>query len=295
MAPKLEVELGHVAGGEGHRGGGRLLASSRSRGCRRVRRDDRAAVLAVSIGNVHGTTPRSRASTGPGSIASARRSICPSRCTVRRGCLDADVERAVAAGICKVNVNTRSASARSPSSSGRCPSSPPARAIFDLDASVVAAVAEVVHSEAPTCSPAPGRVADGTGRKGGCGRPSYCIPVMMPTEICRDRRHARRRGPRRRRRFRRLDHVAVLVRDNRQGARRLLGQARAGGRSRRRPRCPARQADLSRCGNAYVQLVEPLDSSTRSSLAARVGQARECITLLRRRQRRGCGQRPQRS
>ncbi len=143
----VEAELGHIEGGEDVARAAEAGGLTDPDEAASLARDAAPGCLAVSIGNVHGTyaseprldwerLERIRAAvTIPLSLHGAS------------GLSDPDVERAVASGIAKVNVNTEIRARTFEELDRRLPELAPGYRVLELDAAVVEAVAEVVAAK----------------------------------------------------------------------------------------------------------------------------------------------------
>ena len=143
----VEAELGHIEGGED-------VAAATEAGALTDPREAEAFVaatacdcLAVSIGNVHGryaAPPRLDWER----LAAIREHVAvPLSLHGASGLSDDDVRRAIALGVCKVNVNTELRERYLEQLEAGLPAARDGLRLLDLDASVVDAVAEVVTAK----------------------------------------------------------------------------------------------------------------------------------------------------
>jgi ketose-bisphosphate aldolase len=144
---EVEVELGHVEGGEdvaAATAAGKFTDPSEAE---RFVADTGAACLAVSIGNVHGSYA-SEPALDWARLDAIRASVgVPLSLHGASGLPDADVRRAVAAGVAKVNVNTEIRARTFSMLRTNLDKLQRGWRIADLDAAVVAAVEEVVAAK----------------------------------------------------------------------------------------------------------------------------------------------------
>jgi tagatose 1,6-diphosphate aldolase GatY/KbaY len=143
----VEAELGHVEGGED-------VAAATSAGA--FTDPDEAAAfvaatgadcLAVSIGNVHGRYASPPALDWDRLAAIRRRVDVPLSLHGASGLPDADVRRAIQLGIAKVNVNTELRTRYLDELERRLPEIRDGLRLLELEASVAAAVSEVVSAK----------------------------------------------------------------------------------------------------------------------------------------------------
>jgi ketose-bisphosphate aldolase len=139
----VEAELGHVAGGEDIAAAAAAGALTDPDEAARYAAETGADCIAVSIGNVHGHYAT------PPALDWARleriRNLVdvPLSLHGASGLSDDEVRRAVAAGICKVNVNTELRARLFFELERRLPETAPGLRLLDLDSALVDAVAEV--------------------------------------------------------------------------------------------------------------------------------------------------------
>jgi ketose-bisphosphate aldolase len=140
----VEAELGHVEGGEDVAAATAAGALTDPEEAARYVEETGADCLAVSIGNVHGRYA------APPSLDWRRleriRELVdvPLSLHGASGLPDDAVRRAVAAGVCKVNVNTELRERVFAELERRVPETAPGLRLLDLEAALVDAVAEVV-------------------------------------------------------------------------------------------------------------------------------------------------------
>jgi ketose-bisphosphate aldolase len=106
-----------------------------------------AACLAVSIGNVHGTYRDPPSLDWPRLEAIGRQVGVPLSLHGASGLSDADVRRAIAFGIRKVNVNTELRERYLETTADRLEAARPGARLLELNAAQIDAVAEAVHSK----------------------------------------------------------------------------------------------------------------------------------------------------
>lgn len=141
---EVEVELGHVEGGEdvaAATAAGKLTDPDEAA---RFVAESGAACLAVSIGNVHGTYAAEPRLDWERLDAIRAAVDVPLSLHGASGLPDGDVRRAVAAGIAKVNVNTEIRERTFATLRNRLDELERGWRVVDLDAAVVAAVEAVV-------------------------------------------------------------------------------------------------------------------------------------------------------
>jgi ketose-bisphosphate aldolase len=143
----VEAELGHVEGGEDVAAETAAGALTDPDEAVRYATETKADCLAVSIGNVHGHYA------APPSLDWARleriRELVdlPLSLHGASGLPDADVRRAVAAGICKVNVNTELRARLFAELERRVPETAPGLRLLELESALVDAAAEVAAAK----------------------------------------------------------------------------------------------------------------------------------------------------
>jgi tagatose 1,6-diphosphate aldolase GatY/KbaY len=139
----VEAELGHIEGGEDVAAATAAGALTDPDEAVRYAAETGADCLAVSIGNVHGhyaTTP----SLDWVRLERIRKLVdVPLSLHGASGLPDADLRRAVAAGICKVNVNTELRARLFAELERRVPETAPGLRLLELESALVDAVAEV--------------------------------------------------------------------------------------------------------------------------------------------------------
>ncbi|HET9241969.1 MAG TPA: class II fructose-bisphosphate aldolase [Gaiella sp.] len=151
---ELEVELGHIEGGEDiaeAAAAGRLTDPEEAQSF--VAATD-AACLAVSIGNVHGTYASTPALDWARLEAIRGAVDVPLSLHGASGLSEDDLRRAVASGIAKVNVNTEVRERTFATIGGRLDELSRGWQIAALDAAIVDAVAEVVGEKLASLAPA---------------------------------------------------------------------------------------------------------------------------------------------
>jgi tagatose 1,6-diphosphate aldolase GatY/KbaY len=143
----IEAELGHVEGGED------VAAATAAEGltdpdeAARYAAETSADCLAVSIGNVHGHYAAPPALEWA-RLARIRELVdLPVSLHGASGLSDDDVRRAVAAGICKVNVNTELRARLFAELERRVPETAPGLRLLELESSLADAVAEVAAAK----------------------------------------------------------------------------------------------------------------------------------------------------
>ncbi len=139
----VEAELGHIAGGEDVAAATGAGALTEPEEAARLVEETGADCLAVSIGNVHGhyaSPPR----LDWDRLARIRGLVdVPLSLHGASGLPDGDLRRAVAAGICKVNVNTELRARIYAELERRLPNTAPGLRLLELETAVADAVAEV--------------------------------------------------------------------------------------------------------------------------------------------------------
>lgn len=142
-AAGVEAELGHIEGGEDVAAATAAGALTDPDEAARYATETGADCLAVSIGNVHGhyeATP----SLDWARLERIRELVeVPISLHGASGLPDADIRRAVAAGICKVNVNTELRARLFAELERRLPETAPGLRLLELESALVDAVAEV--------------------------------------------------------------------------------------------------------------------------------------------------------
>jgi tagatose 1,6-diphosphate aldolase GatY/KbaY len=139
----VEGELGHIEGGEDVAAAAAAGALTDPDEAARFAAETGADCLAVSIGNVHGDYA------SPPSLDWARleriRGLVEVALSLHgaSGLPDADLRRAVAAGICKVNVNTELRARLFAELERRVPDTAPGLRLLDLESALADAIAEV--------------------------------------------------------------------------------------------------------------------------------------------------------
>jgi len=140
----VEAELGHVAGDEDVSRAATVRALTDPAEAAAFVEETRAACLAVSIGNVHGAyAERPKLDWSRLGEIAARTSV-PLSLHGASGLPDDDVRRAVALGVCKVNVNTEIRERIYVELARQVPETAPGYRLADLDRGLVAAIAETV-------------------------------------------------------------------------------------------------------------------------------------------------------
>lgn len=140
----VEAELGHIEGGEDVAAATAAGALTDPDEAARFTKETGIDCLAVSIGNVHGHYA------APPSLDWARleriRELVdvPLSLHGASGLPDSDVRRAVAAGICKVNVNTELRARLFAELEQRVPETAPGLRVLELESALADAVADVV-------------------------------------------------------------------------------------------------------------------------------------------------------
>ena len=152
----IEAELGRIQGGEDVAAAAAAGAFTDPSEVAAFVRTTGADCLAVSIGNVHGTyesTPR----LDWDRLERIRKEVggLPLSLHGASGLSPVDVRRAVSLGICKVNVNTEIRRRYLSELSTRLPGVLPGLRLLDLEAAVIAAVAEATAEVLDVLGPAP--------------------------------------------------------------------------------------------------------------------------------------------
>jgi len=139
----VEAELGHIEGGEDMAAATAAGALTDPDEAARYAVETGADCLAVSIGNVHGHYA-SAPSLDWARLERIRKLVdVPLSLHGASGLPDADVRRAVAAGICKVNVNTELRARLFTELERRLPETAPDLRLLELESALTDAVAEV--------------------------------------------------------------------------------------------------------------------------------------------------------
>ena len=139
----VEAELGHIKGGEDVAaavGAGKLTDPAEAA---RFVEETGADCLAVSIGNVHGHYAAPPLLDWPRLERIRELVDVPLSLHGASGLPDADLRRAVAAGICKVNVNTELRARLFAELERRVPQTAPGLRLLELESALADAVAEV--------------------------------------------------------------------------------------------------------------------------------------------------------
>ena len=150
---ELEVELGHVEGGEDvaeAAAAGKLTDPGEAE---RFVAATGASCLAVSIGNVHGTYASPPELDWPRLDAIRRAVAVPLSLHGASGLPDEDLRRAVASGVAKVNVNTEVRERTFAAIGERLEELSRGWQIAGLDAAIVDAVAQVVDEKLASLAP----------------------------------------------------------------------------------------------------------------------------------------------
>jgi tagatose 1,6-diphosphate aldolase GatY/KbaY len=139
----IEAELGHIQGGEDVAAAAAAGAFTDPSEAAAFVQTTGADCLAVSIGNVHGTYASTRRLDWD-RLERIREGVgdLPLSLHGASGLPEVDVRRAVSLGICKVNVNTEIRRRYLGELSTRLPDVLPGLQLLDLEAAVIAAVAE---------------------------------------------------------------------------------------------------------------------------------------------------------
>jgi ketose-bisphosphate aldolase len=142
-AAGLEAELGHIEGGEDVAAATAAGALTDPAEAARYVEETEADCLAVSIGNVHGLYA-SEPALDWARLERIRELVdVPLSLHGASGLPDEEVRRAVAAGICKVNVNTELRARLFAELERRVPETAPSLRLLELESALVDAVAEV--------------------------------------------------------------------------------------------------------------------------------------------------------
>jgi tagatose 1,6-diphosphate aldolase GatY/KbaY len=144
----VEAELGHVEGGEDVAAASAVGALTDPNEARSFMEATGADCLAVSIGNVHGAyaePPR----LDWGRLERIRESLgeVPLSLHGASGLSDEDVRRAIALGVCKVNVNTEIRARYVDELQARLPAAQDGFRLLELQRALVEAVADVVGAK----------------------------------------------------------------------------------------------------------------------------------------------------
>lgn len=139
----IEAELGHIEGGEDVAAATAAGALTDPDEAARYAAETGVDCLAVSIGNVHGHYAASP-SLDWARLERIRKLVdVPLSLHGASGLPDSDLRRAVAAGICKVNVNTELRARLFAELERRVPETAPGLRLLELESALVDAVAEV--------------------------------------------------------------------------------------------------------------------------------------------------------
>ena len=145
-ATGVEAELGHIEGGEDIAAANAAGALTDPDEAARYAAETGVDCLAVSIGNVHGHYAAPPALDWARLERIRRLVDVPLSLHGASGLPDADVRRAVAAGVCKVNVNTELRARLFAELERRLPETAPGLRLLELESAIADAVA-VVASE----------------------------------------------------------------------------------------------------------------------------------------------------
>jgi ketose-bisphosphate aldolase len=150
LAPRgagIEAELGHIEGGEDIAVATAAGALTDPDDAGRYARETGVDCLAISIGNVHGEYAAPPLLDWQRLERISARVEVPLSLHGASGLPDDDVRRAVAAGICKVNVNTELRARLFAELGRRAPVTAPGLRLLELESALVDAVAEVAAAK----------------------------------------------------------------------------------------------------------------------------------------------------
>jgi tagatose 1,6-diphosphate aldolase GatY/KbaY len=143
----VEAELGHVEGGEDIAAATEAGALTDPEEAARYAAETGADCLAVSIGNVHGHYASPPALDWDRLERIRKRVDIPLSLHGASGLPDEDLRRAVAAGICKVNVNTELRARIFDELERRLPEARPGLRLLELESALADAVADVAATK----------------------------------------------------------------------------------------------------------------------------------------------------